>query len=108
MTSASGPYSGLKKADHIISIEDVYAFRAKLEEHKKNYELKLFPGMPHGWLNDTMPGRYRQKEAEEAWQLILSFLSRVFSGAYPADRIRWRMAAQYSRSYDFSKNVRLA
>lgn len=96
------------EADHVISIDQVYAFRAKLEEHKKNYEFKLFPGMPHGWLNDTMPGRYRQKEAEEAWQLILSFLARVYSGGYSSDRVRWGMTAQYARNYDFSKNVRLA
>jgi carboxymethylenebutenolidase len=96
------------EADHTISIQDVYAFRAKLEEHKKNYEIKLFPDMPHGWLNDTMPGRYRQKEAEQAWKLLLEFLDRVNSGGYPSDRVRWRMWAQYSRDYDFSKNVRLA
>ena len=95
------------EADHIIAIEDVRAFRAKLEKHQKNYELRLFPGMPHGWLNDTMPGRYRQKEAEEAWTIIMSFLDRVYSGDYPADRVRWRMAAQYARDYDYSKNVRL-
>jgi len=95
------------EADHVISIDQVRGFRARLEKHKKNYEIELFPGMPHGWLNDTMPGRYRQREAEEAWGLIMSFLERVYSGGYPPDRVRWRMAAQYSRDYDFSKNVRL-
>lgn len=96
------------EADHTIAIEDVRAFRAKLEKHRKNYEITLFPDMPHGWLNDTMPGRYRQKEAEAAWNLIMGFLDRVYSGGYPADRVRWRMTAQYARHYDFSKNVRLA
>jgi carboxymethylenebutenolidase len=96
------------EADHTISIADVYAFRARLEEHRKNYEIKLFPEMPHGWLNDTMPGRYRQMEAEEAWVLLMAFLDRVFSGGFPPDRVRWRIAAQYSRDYDFTKNVRLA
>jgi carboxymethylenebutenolidase len=96
------------EADHTIAIKDVYAFRAKLEEHRKNYEIHLFPDMPHGWLNDTMPGRYCQPEAEAAWQLIMRFLERVYSGGFPADRVRWSMAAAYSRSYDFSKNVRLA
>jgi carboxymethylenebutenolidase len=94
--------------DHTIAIKDVYAFRAKLEQHKKNYEIKLFPDMPHGWLNDTMPGRYREKESEAAWKLLMGFLDRVYAGGYPPDRVRWRMAAEYSRSYDFSKNVRLA
>ncbi len=96
------------EADHTIALEDVRAFRARLEKHRKNYELRLFPGMPHGWLNDTMPGRYRQKEAEEAWRVIMRFLEQVYSGGYPPDRVRWRASAQYARDYDFAKNVRLA
>jgi carboxymethylenebutenolidase len=96
------------EADHIISIPTIYAFRAKLEKFEKNYEIKLFPSMQHGWLNDTMPGRYRQRQAEEAWVLIMEFLTRVFNMGYPEDRVRWKMAAEYSTSYDFSKNVRLA
>jgi len=95
------------EGDHVISIDQLRGFRSKLEQHKKNYEIKLFPGMPHGWLNDTMPGRYRQKEAEEAWRLTMAFLDRVYAGGYPADRVRWRMAGRYSRDYDYSKNVRL-
>jgi carboxymethylenebutenolidase len=96
------------EADHIISIDDVVRFRNCLEKAKKNCHIRIYAGAPHGWLNDTMPGRYRQKEAEEAWQLLMGFLDRVYSGAYPSDRVRWQMSAQYSRTYDFSKNVRLA
>jgi carboxymethylenebutenolidase len=109
IASLTAPTLGVfGEADHTISIKDVYSFRAKLEEHRKNYDIKLWPSMPHGWLNDTMPGRYRQKEAEEAWTFLMDFLDRVYAGGYPADRVRWRMAAEYSRDYDFSKNVRLA
>ena len=94
--------------DHVISIDEVRRFRGKLEEHQKNYEFKLFPGMPHGWLNDTMPGRYRQPQSEAAWQYMLGFLDRVFAGYYTPDRVRWRMTEAYSRDYYYSKNVRLA
>src|SRR5437763_360357 len=96
------------EADHIISIPAVYSFRAQLEKCQKNYEIRIFPSMPHGWLNDTMPGRYRQRQAEEAWVLILDFLTRVRNGGYPDNRVRWKMAAEYCTDYDFSKNVRLA
>jgi len=96
------------EADHTIAIKDVYAFRAKLEEHKKSYEFHLFPGMPHGWLNDTMPGRYRQPEAEQAWKVLMRFLDRVNAGGFPQGRVHWQMTAAWSRSYDFTKNVRLA
>jgi carboxymethylenebutenolidase len=95
------------EADHVVSLDMVQAFRSSLERHKKNYEIKVFPGMPHGWLNDTMPGRYRQREAEAAWRLVMSFLERTYAGGYPPDRVRWRMESRYSRNYDFSKNVRL-
>lgn len=96
------------EADHTISIEDVRAFRQQLERARKSYEFKLYRNMPHGWLNDTMPGRYRYQEAEDAWKLIMSFLDRVYAGGYPADRVRWRMSSHYGRNYDFSKNIRLA
>ncbi len=96
------------EADHTISIEDVRAFRLQLERARKSYEFRLYRNMPHGWLNDTMPGRYRQREAEDAWKLIMSFLDRVYAGGYPSDRVRWRMWSHYGRDYDFSKNVRLA
>jgi carboxymethylenebutenolidase len=94
--------------DHVISIEAVRKFRAKLEAQRKNYELRIFPDMPHGWLNDTMPGRYRQPQAEEAWIYMIRWLDRVFAGGYPDDVVRWAMSAEYSEDYDYSKNVRLA
>jgi carboxymethylenebutenolidase len=94
--------------DHVIPVDEVLRLRNALETHRKSYEFKLFPGMPHGWLNDTMPGRYCPQEAEQAWNLILSFLQRVGAGAYPSDRVRWRFESDISTSYDYSKNVRLA
>src|SRR5947199_87910 len=77
------------EADFLISLDDVRGFRDALERHRKSYHIKIFAGMPHGWLNDTMPGRYRPKEAEEAWRLGIDFLQRVDSGQYPPDRVHW-------------------
>ena len=96
------------EADHTISVDDVEAFRATLRRLGKNHEITLYPGMPHGWLNDTMPGRYRQRQAEEVWFQIIHFLEKVAAGAYPPGRVRWRFESDISTSYDFSKNVRLA
>lgn len=95
------------EGDHTIPISAVQGFRDALERNGKSYQVKLFADMPHGWLNDTMPGRYRQREADEAWGLIMRFLERVFSSGYPKDRIRWQFEAEYSADYDYSKNVRL-
>ncbi len=43
--------------DHLISVPDVCRFRNSLESHNRSYEIHLYAGAPHGWLNDTMPGR---------------------------------------------------
>jgi carboxymethylenebutenolidase len=94
--------------DFVISIHDMRKFRNILEEHRKSYEFTLFRDMPHGWMNDTMPGRYRPKETGLAWRLILDFIERVHAGAFPKDRMIWKFESDAATSYDFTKKVRLA
>ncbi len=94
--------------DHTISLADVRRTRDALEEGRCSYRMKVFPGMPHGWLNDTMPGRYRAKEAEEAWGVLLAFLGDVFGGRWPGKgQVRWEFESGSSVDYDFSKNERM-
>ena len=95
------------EADHIISINDVVRFRNTLEKARKNCHIRIYAGAPHGWLNDTMPGRYRKEAAKDAWSLIMSFLNRCFSGGWDKDKIACRYESDYSTKYDFSRNVRL-
>jgi carboxymethylenebutenolidase len=95
------------EADHIISLDDVRRFRDALETHHKSYHIRMFPGAPHGWLNDTMPGRYRREAAEEAWALMHDFLARTWRGGYPADRVQWTFESIVAADYDPSRNVRL-
>jgi carboxymethylenebutenolidase len=92
--------------DHTISLDDVRRVRDTLEAARRSYRMKVFAGMPHGFLNDTMPGRYRPKEAAQAWQLLLAFLAEVFAGQWNG-RVRWEFEGASSPDYDFSKNVRL-
>ena len=92
--------------DHLISVNDVRRFRNALEEHGKSYEVHLYAGAPHGWLNDTMPGRYRKPQADAAWNAQQQFLKDVFAGAWPGDVVRWRFESEFGRDYDFSKNRR--
>jgi carboxymethylenebutenolidase len=93
--------------DHTIPVTEVEQFRGTLERLGKSYDLKLYAEMPHGWLNDTMPGRYRQPEAEAAWFHMMAFLERVFAGGYPSGRVRRRYEMDIGTEYDFTKNVRL-
>jgi carboxymethylenebutenolidase len=105
----SAPVLGVfGEKDSGISVKDVLQFRGKLERHGVSGEVRLFADAPHGWLNDTMPGRYRQPEAEAAWVHMLGFLDRVYAGAFPRDRVRCRFEADIAADYDFTKNVRLA
>ncbi len=92
--------------DHIIAIDDVRRFRDVLEERGKSYEIHLYEGAPHGWLNDTMPGRYRPAQAHAGWIAQQEFLRKIFSDAWPADRIAWRFESESKPDYDFTKNLR--
>src|SRR4051794_12638350 len=87
--------------DHTTPIERVFAFRDEMERHQKNCEVHLEADMPHGWLNDTMPGRYRQKEAGEAWDRILDFVDRVQAGYFASDRVTIKFESDFSVDYDF-------
>ena len=96
------------EADHVISLADVRRLRDSLDRHDKSYTIKVYPGAPHGWLNDTMPGRYRRDAAEAAWAFQLAFLKKVFDHGYDKSRRAQRYESDHAAGYDFSKNVRLA
>jgi carboxymethylenebutenolidase len=99
-------FAAFGEADHIISLDDVRRFRDSLETHRKSYDIHIYKDAPHGWLNDTMPGRYRKPQAEAGWAAQQRFLGEVFAGVWNG-AVRWRFESDSSRSYDFSKNVRL-
>ncbi len=95
------------EADHIISVDDVIRFRGCLEWARKSYHVRLYRDAPHGWLNDTMPGRYRKEPAKDAWSLMMSFLKKCFADGWDQQRISSTFESDYSNQYDFTKNVRL-
>lgn len=95
------------EADHLISLADVRRFRDSLERHDKSFTIRIFAGAPHGWLNDTMPGRYRREAAEAAWALQLEFLRQIFSLQSDRSRRVQVYACDYAADYDFTKNVRM-
>jgi carboxymethylenebutenolidase len=94
------------EGDHVISIADVQRFRAALEERNLSYQITIYPKVPHGWLNDTMPGRYRPTEAKQAWDEIIAFFKEKLAPGANGDEIVWSFRSVKSPSYDFSKNVR--
>src|SRR4029078_1935763 len=83
-------FGAFGEADHIISLDDVRRFRDFLGQNRTSYHIHIYRGAPHGWLNDTMPGRYRKAQAEAGWAAQQRFLGEVFAGERPRDT--WRGA----------------
>lgn len=101
-------FGAFGEADHIISVEDVRRFRGALETSGVGYDIRIHRDAPHGWLNDTMPGRYRKPQAEAAWADQQAFLARVLAPDYDPTRVETRYRSDVARDYDFSRNKRLA
>jgi carboxymethylenebutenolidase len=90
--------------DHTMSVEHVRQVRDHLEDARRSYEFVLYPDLPHGWLNDTMPGRFRAAQARETFDRIVSWLCATVSA--PASAVSWNFASTIAGDYDFASNTR--
>jgi carboxymethylenebutenolidase len=52
---------------------------AAMVRYKKDFEMKIYPGAPHAFFNDTNPYMYREAAAKEAWTRSLGFLKRTLA-----------------------------
>lgn len=93
--------------DHVISVSDVQRLRGALEQHRKSYRLTIYADAPHGWLNDTMPGRYRPQLAAQAWGEMVGFLAETLNGQSDWSLVRWEFSSRMAPDYDFGRNLRL-
>ncbi len=64
-----GNYAG---EDRGITEADVNLLKDTLTKHGKTYDIKIYPGAPHGFFNDTRES-YRPEAAKDAWQRVLNF-----------------------------------
>jgi len=92
--------------DNLIHRDNIVRMFSVLAEAKKSFDIRIYADAPHGFLNDTMPGRFRPDQAGAAWNQITSFLQSVFSGRWPKGRAIWRFDANSSLDYDFTKMKR--
>jgi carboxymethylenebutenolidase len=107
IAAADCPVLGMfGETDHLISIDNIRRLRECLERHGKTYSIHVYRDAPHGWLNDTMPGRYRRAQAEAAWADQRAFLQQVLAPGYDRSTRMQRYAADIAPDYDFSRNVR--
>ena len=47
-----------------------------MAENEKDFQMKIFPGAPHAFFNDTNPVNYNAGAAKEAWPMVLDFFRR--------------------------------
>ncbi|HXP95018.1 MAG TPA: dienelactone hydrolase family protein [Candidatus Binatia bacterium] len=108
ISKVSAPVLGIfGEKDHVISIADVQRLRNALEKHDKSYQITVYGDAPHGWLNDTMPGRYRPEIAKQSWDEMVAFFDRTLSRDHRSSMIEWKFSSAKHADYDFTKNVRL-
>jgi carboxymethylenebutenolidase len=44
--------------------------------YEKDFEMRIYPGAPHAFFNDTNPRNYREAAAKQAWDQTLRFFGR--------------------------------
>jgi carboxymethylenebutenolidase len=108
IAAGTAPVLGLwGERDHTMSVDDVRRVRDLLEDARRSYDFVLYPDMPHGWLNDTMPGRFRSAEAAEAFATISSWLHERLRPAAAPSEVAWSFRSRIATTYDFRSNERL-
>jgi carboxymethylenebutenolidase len=63
-------------ADFWITKDEVKRLEASLKKLGKPGEVKIYPGAPHAFFNDTRQDVYRQTEAQDAWRRTLDFFAK--------------------------------
>jgi carboxymethylenebutenolidase len=107
INSGAAPVLGIwGEKDHTMSVEDVRRVRDYLEDARRSYEFIIYADLPHGWLNDTMPGRFRGEQARETFDRIVAWLQSLFAASEPSQPVSWRFTSNIATDYDFASNTR--
>jgi carboxymethylenebutenolidase len=107
ISAGHAPVLGLwGEKDHTMSVEHVRRVRDVLEDARRSYEFVMYPELPHGWLNDTMPGRFRAEQARETFDRIVSWLRTTFAADPAESVVTWQFTSTIGTDYDFASNTR--
>jgi carboxymethylenebutenolidase len=103
----SCPVQGIfGELDNLVPLDNILRMGNVLARARKSFDIRVYAEAPHGFLNDTMPGRYRAPQTQAAWSQILSFLDAVLHKGWDKERVIWHLESDTSVHYDFSKNRR--
>ena len=59
--------------DAYVPPSAVHELEGKLKELGKPAEMHIYPGVDHGFFNDTRPEAYNEEAAKDAWRRVLKF-----------------------------------
>ena len=62
--------------DFWITKDEVKRLEGTLKKLSKPGEVKIYPGAPHAFFNDTRKDVYRPREAQDAWRRTLDFFAK--------------------------------
>jgi len=107
LAQISCPLQGIfGELDNLVPLDNVLRLCNVLAAARKSFDIRVYAEAPHGFLNDTMPGRYRAAQTQAAWSQILSFLDAVLHQGWDPERVIWHFESDTSVHYDFSKHRR--
>lgn len=72
-----GPVLGLYGLEDTRINGEVDQLVKAMAEHKKDFEMRLYPGAGHAFFNDANPNRYHAASARDAWERVLGFYART-------------------------------
>lgn len=74
LANLQAPVLGIyAEKDGYVTPAVVHELEASLKEHGKSAEMHIYPGVDHGFFNDTRPEAYNQAAASDAWRRVLKF-----------------------------------
>jgi carboxymethylenebutenolidase len=74
LANLQAPVLGIyAEKDAYVTPATVHELEGKLKEHGKSAEMHIYPGMDHGFFNDTRSEVYNQAAAGDAWRRVLKF-----------------------------------
>ncbi|MFC1907253.1 dienelactone hydrolase family protein [Chloroflexota bacterium] len=75
----NGPVLILNGAeDKIVRVEMAYKLEQLLKGHNKVYEIKIYPGVDHGFNWKVYPRAYNAPAAQDAWNRTVVFFDKYF------------------------------
>ncbi len=79
VNNIKGPVLGIYGGDDTRINSNLDQLVRAMAQYKKDFEMRIYPGAPHAFFNDTNKATYREQSAKEAWDRVLRFYLRALN-----------------------------